>query len=100
MYTDHNLPRKFPNQKKWDHLRTTLTWFDNHAERKLKAPRKTVLEKRGFLVYYTLTYYFLTDYMKGIHTSVEAYCTNNTNKGWERELIQQEPNPIDIFDFG
>ena len=38
--------------------------------------------------------------MKGIHTSVEAYCTNNTNKGWERELIQQEPNPIDIFDFG
>ena len=67
----------------------TLVWFANYAERRLKETRKTVFEKRGFLVYCTLTYYLLTDYMKGIHLSVEAYCPNKDNEGWERELIQQ-----------
>ena len=62
----------------------TLAWFANYAKQKLKAPCKTVLEKRGFLVYCTLTYYFLTAYMKVIHLSVDVYCPNKDNGGWER----------------
>ena len=38
----------------------TFAGFAKYAKQKLKAPRKTVLENRGFLVYCTLTYYFLT----------------------------------------
>ena len=72
-----------------------MTWFDNHAERKLKAPRKTVLEKRGFLVYFTLAYYFLTAYMKVTHLSVEVYLPKEYNEGWE----QKSPNNIDIFSY-
>ena len=56
-----------------------LAWFDNYVKRKLKAPYKTVLENRGFLVYYTLKYSFFTAYTKGIHLSVEAYCPQNNN---------------------
>ena len=77
----------------------TLAWFANYAKRKLKAPRKMVLEKRGFLVYFTLTYYLLKDYMKGIHLSVETHRPNKDNEGWERELIQQAPDPIHIFAY-
>ena len=55
------------------------------------------MEKRGFLVYCTLINPFVTDYTKVIHISVEAYCPNKDSEGWERKLIQQEPNPINIF---
>ena len=74
----------------------TFALFANYVKRKLKAPR-LFWKKRGFLVHCTLKYYFLTDYMKGIHLSVEAYRPNKDNGGWERKLLQQEPNPIDIF---
>ena len=33
--------------------------------------------------------------MKGIHFSLEEYCTNKMNEAWDRKLLQQEPNPID-----
>ena len=62
----------------------TLAWFANYVKQKLKSPCKTVLEKRGFLVYCKLTYYFLTAFMKGITLSVEAYRYNKDNEGWER----------------
>ena len=62
----------------------TLAWFANYVKQKLKAPSKMVLEKRGFLVYCTLMYHFLTSYMKGICLSVEVYRPNKDNKGWER----------------
>ena len=54
----------------------TLAWFANYVKRKLKAPHNMVLENRGFLVYCTLTYSFLTAYIKGIHLSVKAYHPN------------------------
>ena len=57
------------------------------------------MEKSGFLVQCTLTYFFLIDYMKGIHLSVEAYHPNKDNDGWERKLLQQEPDPINTFAF-
>ena len=57
------------------------------------------MEKRGLLVYCTLINSFVTAYTKGIHISVEAYCPNKDNEGWERKLIQQESNPIDIFAY-
>ena len=69
VYTDHNLLQKFLSHTKWYHLRMTLTWFAKYSKRKLKAPHKRVLENCGFLVYFTLTYSFLTAYMKGIHLS-------------------------------
>ena len=75
----------------------TLAWFANYAKQNLKAPRKSVLEKRGFLVYCKLTYYLLTDYMEVIHFSVESYIPNKDNEVWEQKLIQKEPNTIDIF---
>ena len=37
--------------------------------------------------------------MRGINLSVEAYRPNKDNGGWEQELIQQEPNTIDIFAY-
>ena len=74
-----------------------MAWFSNYAKKKLKAPHKTVLENRDFLVYFKLTYYFLTDFMIGTHLSVEVYFTNQDNAVWERKLLQQEPDPIDIF---
>ena len=37
--------------------------------------------------------------MKGIQLSVEAYRPNKENEAWERKLLQQEPNTIDIFVF-
>ena len=67
----------------------TLAWFANYVKQKLNTPRKTVLGKRGFLVYCTLTYSFLKAYMKVIHLSVETYLPNKDNEGWKRELIQQ-----------
>ena len=76
-----------------------MEWFANYAKKKLKALYKTVLEKRGILVYCTLTHYFLTAYMKGTHLSVEAYFPNKDKEGQERKLFQQEPNPIDIFAY-
>ena len=75
----------------------TLAWFANYVKQNLKAPRKSVLEKRGFLVYCKLTYYLLTANMKVIHLSVESYSPNKDNEVWERKLIQKEPNTIDIF---
>ena len=73
-----------------------MAWFSNYAKKKLKAPHKTVLEKRGLLVYCTLPYYFLTAYTKDIHLSEEAHGNNRDNAVWEQTLIQQEPDPIDI----
>ena len=32
--------------------------------------------------------------MKGIQLSVEAYRPNKDNEGWERKLLQQEPDTI------
>ena len=58
-----------------------------------------VLEKRVFLVYCTLTCSFLAAYVKVIHLSVKAHLPQKYNEVWERELLQQEPDPIDIFDF-
>ena len=75
----------------------TFALFANYVKKKLKASHKKVLEKRGFLVHCTLKYSFLTDYIKGIHLSVEAYRPNKDYGGWERKLLQQEPNPFDIF---
>ena len=37
--------------------------------------------------------------MKGVYLSSKEYFPNKENEGWERELIQQEPNPIVIFYF-
>ena len=37
--------------------------------------------------------------MKGIHLSVETYFRKKYNESWEREIIQQEPDPIDIFAY-
>ena len=90
---------KITNPEKWDFLRITLEWFANYVKQKLKAPWKTVLEKCGFLVCCTLKYSFLTTDLKGIHISVEAYHPNKDNDGWERKLLQQEPDPINTFAF-
>ena len=76
-----------------------LAWFANYKKQKLKAPHKTVLENRGFLVYCTITYSLITACKKGIKLSVEEYRPKKDNGGWERELIQQEPDPIDIFAY-
>ena len=75
----------------------TFALFANYVKKKLKASHKKVLKKRGFLVHCTLKYYFLTDYMKGIHLSLEFYRPRKYNKGWERKLLQQEPDTIDVF---
>ena len=71
-----------------------MAWFANHAKQKFEATQKTVLENHGFLVYCTLTYSLLT-----IQLSVEGYLPNKDNGGWGHELLQQEPNPIDIFAY-
>ena len=77
----------------------TLAWFSNYAKQKVTAPCKTFLINNLFLVYCTLTYYFLISDMKGIHLSVETYFRKKYNESWEREIIQQEPDPIDIFAY-
>ena len=74
-----------------------LAWFANYSKWKSKAPYKRLLEKRGFLVYCTLKYSLTTAYMKGIHLWVESYFSNEDNEDWERELLQQEPDTIDII---
>ena len=44
-------------------------------------------------------YSFFTAYTKSIGLSVETYCPNTDNEGWERKLLQHEPDPIDIFSY-
>ena len=57
------------------------------------------MENCGFLVYCTITYSLITACKKGINLLVEEYRPKKDNGGWERELIQQEPDPIDIFAY-
>jgi hypothetical protein len=82
------------SQAKWDRLRMTLTWFADLVRRKQKAPRKAVLKKRGYLVYCTITYPFITPYMKSIHLSLEVYRQSKDEDGWERDQTKNEPEPM------
>jgi hypothetical protein len=61
------------------------------------ALRNTVLEKRGYWAYFTITHPFLTPCTKSIHIYFEANHPSKDDEGSERELIKSQPDHVDAF---
>ena len=54
-YTDHDTPRIFISQKRWDKLMGHLEWLEDRAIEG-QLPRQQFLSIRGYLVYVSMTY--------------------------------------------
>ena len=83
-YTDHDTPRLFISQKRWDKLLGHLEWLE---DRTLEGfiPRKHFLSVRGYLVYVRMTYQIIEPYMKGVHLTAEAWRPNQDMEGWQTD---------------
>lgn len=80
-YTDHDTPRIFISQIRWDKLMGHLSRLEKKAGGG-SIPRRHLLSVRGFLVYVGMTYPSIEPYMKGIHLTADSWRANRDKDGW------------------
>jgi hypothetical protein len=85
VYADQELPCSFLTQKHWDRLIMTFEWMFIQAERNGAVPRRSILEKRGFLVFASMAYPFMVPYLKSLQNSVEEWRLNRDKDGYAIE---------------
>jgi hypothetical protein len=90
-YTDHDTPRLFISQKRWDKLQGHLEWLEARTLEGV-IPRKHFLSVRGYLVFVSMTYRSIEPYMKGLHLTAEAWRPTRDADGWRTD--SQDPRLI------
>jgi len=89
IYTDRGITRRFLDQSRWDKAKGWITWFRQHLTDPDGYERKDFLKGRGFLVYASMTYEFMTPFLKGLHLSVEIWRGGRDYEGWRLDKQSQ-----------
>ena len=83
VYSDQGVLRKFLSQKRWDKGKTLTRQLLKDCRNSGSFDRKFLLSARGFLVYVSMLYEFLTPYLKGLHLSAESWREGRDEEGWK-----------------
>ena len=68
---------------KWDRLKNDIRSVKEYSDKNKNPPRKETLSIRGFMVYASITYDFVSPYLKGLHLSIEVCRSTINSSGWE-----------------
>jgi len=77
---------------KWQRMQSLIDelWVMTSAE---ELPHKRLEQIRGFLVYVTRTYRWLTPYLKGLHLTLDAWRSDRDEEGWRKSKPKRAKQP-------
>jgi hypothetical protein len=74
------------SQECWDKVKGMPKWLREVVNSGLLIDRKTLESYRGYLVYISCTYPFITPYLKGIHLTLDSWRPWRKEDGWKMTL--------------
>ena len=99
VYVDREHVGVYVDQKKWDKIKSHLTWIkeqlnnlnsasDWQVSSEFGISHKELEKRRGFLVYASRTYPMMTPYLKDIHQTLDSWRPYQDNDGWKMTMSE------------
>lgn len=75
---------------KWQRMQSLISELSDMSTAS-KIPHKRLEQIRGFLVYITRTYRWMTPYLKGLHLTLDAWRCDRDEEGWRKKGYRRPP---------
>jgi hypothetical protein len=91
--TNGESPTVEVSQEKWEKTKSIIAELESLIDSQPdKLPLKRLLEMRGFLLYVSRTYRYMTPHLKGLHLTIDAWRGGRDIDGWKVHHGECDPH--------
>jgi hypothetical protein len=93
--TDGDVPEVQVSEEKWAKTKSQIAEVQCMLDVAInQLPLKRLMQVRGFLLYVTRTYRYLTPYLKGLHLTIDGWRKGRDVEGWKDPTWEPEEDEL------
>ncbi|KAL7468881.1 hypothetical protein ACHAXS_009127 [Conticribra weissflogii] len=85
---------------KWEKTRQGVREVESMLRKPEAMPRKRLEQIRGFLIYVSRTFRWMTPYLKGIHLTIDGWRPDRDSEGWKQKDRGHPPGILHEAELG